>query len=61
MKTAIINAKLVFPYRVEEGGLLLEDGKIVAVLGSETPETDQIIDAKGLKEYAQKYSRDHIL
>jgi len=47
MKTAIINAKLVLPYRVVEGGLLLEGGKIAAVLGNEVPEAEQIIDAKG--------------
>ena len=47
MKTAIINTKLVLPYRVVEGGLLLEDGKIAAVLGNEVHEAEQIIDAKG--------------
>ena len=45
---AIINGKLVFPERIIEGNILIEDEKIVAAGRFDVPEDAEIIDAKGL-------------
>lgn len=49
MKTIIKNAQLIFPDRIEKGGLLLEDAKISEIYSDEVPELSdaQIIDAEG--------------
>ena len=44
--TAIVNAKILTPYRVVEGCLLMENGKIKAI-AQEAPAGAEIIDAKG--------------
>jgi dihydroorotase len=49
MSLVIRNAKIVFPDRIFEGGLVCEDGKITGVLAnSKLPKGDEDIDAKGL-------------
>ena len=45
---AIVNGKLVFPEKIEDGVLLIEGDKIVASGKVEIPEGAEIIDAKGL-------------
>lgn len=45
---AIINGRLCFPERIEEGTLLIDGEKIVAAGKIEVPEDADIIDAKGL-------------
>jgi len=45
---AIVNGKLVFPERVIEGNILIEDGRIVAAGQIDVPDGCEIIDAKGL-------------
>ena len=45
---AIINGKLVFPEKIEEGTLLIDGDKIVAAGKINVPEGAEIIDAKGL-------------
>ncbi len=45
---AIVNGKLVFPERIIDGNLLIEDGRIVASGKIDVPEIAEIIDAKGL-------------
>ncbi len=49
MKTAIIHAQLLTPYRtVPNGGLLIENGIITRIFQGDVPEpVDEIIDAKG--------------
>lgn len=44
--TAIVNAKILTPYRVVEGCLLMENGKIKAIT-QEAPAGCEIIDAQG--------------
>lgn len=44
--TAIVNAKILTPYRVIEGCLVMEDGKIQAIT-QEAPAGAEIIDAQG--------------
>jgi dihydroorotase len=49
MSLVIRNARIVFPDRIFEGGLVAENGKITAVLSnSKLPKGDENIDAKGL-------------
>lgn len=53
MRTIIINAKLVTPHRLisKDGGLIVEDGKILEVFQDGKPEVmpeDVLIDARGL-------------
>jgi dihydroorotase (multifunctional complex type) len=49
MSLVIRNAKIVFPDRIFEGGLVAENGKITEVLSnSKLPKGDENIDAKGL-------------
>ena len=50
MKTAIINGKLLTPFRcVENSGLLFEDGKILELFREKPPaQAERIIDAKNL-------------
>ena len=45
---AIVNGKLVFPDRVREGVLLIENGKILAAGDIAVPEGAEVIDAEGL-------------
>ena len=46
---AIVNGKLVFPDRICDGVILIEDGKIIASGENVTaPSSAEIIDAKGL-------------
>jgi len=45
---AIVNGKLVFPERIIEGNILIDDGKIVASGVIDVPEDAEIIDANGL-------------
>lgn len=45
---AIVNGKLVFPDRIEEGTLLIDGEKIVKAGKVEAPADAEIIDAKGL-------------
>ena len=45
---AIINGKLVFPERIIDGNVLIEDGRIVASGKIDVPENSEIIDAEGL-------------
>ena len=45
---AIVGGKLVFPERIIEGNLLIEDGRIVACGRIDVPKDAQIIDAEGL-------------
>jgi len=49
MKTAIINGKLLTPFRcVESAGILFEDGKILELFEEKPPAgTERVIDAKG--------------
>ena len=44
--TAIVNAKILTPYRIVEGCLVMEDGKIKAIT-QEAPAGAEIIDAQG--------------
>ncbi len=44
---AIVNARLVYPDRVQDGAILFENGKIVACGDIEIPESAQRIDACG--------------
>ncbi|MBR5226196.1 MAG: N-acetylglucosamine-6-phosphate deacetylase [Clostridia bacterium] len=44
--TAIVNAKILTPYRVVEGCLVMENGKIKAIT-QEVPDECEIIDAQG--------------
>jgi len=47
MLLVIRNAKIVFPDRIFEGGLVAEDGRITGVLeDSRLPKGDENIDAK---------------
>jgi len=49
MLLVIRNAKIVFPDRIFEGGIVAEDGRIIGVLENiRLPEGDENIDAKGL-------------
>lgn len=45
---AIVNGKLVFPERIIDGNLLIEDGRIVAAGKIDVPEHAEVIDAQGL-------------
>lgn len=45
---AIVNGKLVFPDKICEGTLIIDNGKIVAGGDVQIPEGAEIIDAKGL-------------
>ena len=46
---AIIHAKVVFPDRiVEDGGILIENGRIAASGRIDIPDGAAVIDAKGL-------------
>ena len=49
MKTAIVNGRLVLPYGVREGSILIEDGRIadVAIGQSPSPSDAEVIDAGG--------------
>ena len=49
MKTAIINGILLTPFRcLENGGIIVEDGKIQQIFEGKTPvSVDRSIDAKG--------------
>ena len=44
----IINGKLVFPEAIQEGNLLIENGKIIGAGKIEIPDGAEIIDAQGL-------------
>ncbi|MFZ2455829.1 MAG: dihydroorotase family protein [Candidatus Altiarchaeia archaeon] len=49
MVLVIKNAKIVFPDRVFEGGVVVENGRIADVLSNgRLPSADEIIDAKGM-------------
>ena len=45
---AVVNGKLVFPERIINGNILIEDGRITASGMIDVPEDAEIIDAKGL-------------
>ena len=49
MKTAIVNGRLVLPYGVREGSILIEDGRIadVTIGQSPSPSDAEVIDAGG--------------
>lgn len=48
MKTAIINGKVITPHRIlENTHILMENGKITAMVKGEVPEADSYIDAEG--------------
>ena len=49
MKTAIVNGRLVLPYGVREGSILIEDGRIadVTIGQSPSPSDADVIDAGG--------------
>jgi len=49
MKTTIANARIITPYRVLDGSVVFEDGKLVALQeGGIIPQTDIVLDAKGM-------------
>lgn len=48
MKTIIKNAQCITPYRMERGGLLIEDAKITRLFDDDAPPADHEIDAQGL-------------
>jgi dihydroorotase len=49
MVLVIKNAKIVFPDRVFEGGVVLDNGRIADVLANgRLPSADEMIDAKGM-------------